>query len=678
MNYRPEIDGLRALAVLPVILFHAGFAGFSGGFVGVDIFFVISGYLITSIIYADLVKKRFSLNHFYERRARRILPALYLVTFCCLPVAWLTLGPKQMKDFCESLIGVATFSSNFTFKDQSDYFATASELKPLLHTWSLAVEEQFYLLFPLLLILVKRLRTKAILGVLGGVFLISLSLALTEVDRDPDSAFFMLHTRAWELLVGSLLALSLPGLKPLQSKPRISEGLGWLGLVFIAASVVLFDQATKTPGLPMLLPTLGAALIIGFSSPSTKVGRLLSLKPMVWVGLISYSAYLWHQPLFAFARIVLEEPALWVFAALSALTLVLAQLTRTFIETPCRSPHVPGRDLVIGCFVLALLLVSFGLVGKKQDGYTGRLRELKPIMAELHMPRNTNGWCFYDINSRKQDLEVGAKGLQCSLGALGDARILSIYPTASSAHSAISKQTASPAKHGLLFGDSFAGHLEPMWDISAHKSGLSLHSVTSNWCYPSLSTQFTGPLTSKSYQQCLYNRDYLKDNLTSYDFYVLAGNWGDVLDQGQLNGVFELIERLGESSKPVVIMPTPKQFDSNVLQAYQQSLMLDRNFTAPTSPQKDVISQQANQKLSVFTKRFDNVSFIPRDQLYQVQGKPSDLTPSGVPYSFEGTHLSIYGSKSAAPNLMQAPAFKKLLSELDQSSSEPQQSERNQ
>lgn len=653
MNYRPEIDGLRALAVLPVILFHAGFAGFSGGFVGVDIFFVISGYLITSIIYADLVKKRFSLNHFYERRARRILPALYLVTFCCLPVAWLTLGPKQMKDFCESLIGVATFSSNFTFKDQSDYFATASELKPLLHTWSLAVEEQFYLLFPLLLILVKRLRTKAILAVLSGVFLISISLALIEVDRDPDSAFFMLHTRAWELLVGSLLALSLPGLKPLQSKPRISEGLGWLGLVFISASVVLFDQATKTPGLPMLLPTLGAALIIGFSSPSTQVGRMLSLKPVVWVGLISYSAYLWHQPLFAFARIVLEEPALWVFAALSALTLVLAQLTRTFIETPCRSPHVPGRALVIGCFVLALLLVSFGLVGKKQDGYTGRLPELRSIMAELHMSSKDRGWCFYNINSNSQNLEVGEAGLDCWLGA--------------------KTSDTNQVKRGLLFGDSFAGQLEPMWDIAAQKNGLSLHSVTSPTCYPSLNKSFTGSLTNKSYQQCLYNRDYLKDNLTSYDFYVLAGNWGDVLNQGQLNGVFELIERLGESGKPVVIMPTPKQFDGNVLQAYQQSLMLDRNFTAPTSPQEDVISQQANQKLSVFTKHFSNVSFIPRDQLYQVQGKPSDLTPSGVPYSFEGTHLSIYGSKSAAPNLMQAPAFKKLLSDLDQSSSEPQQ-----
>ena len=653
MNYRPEIDGLRALAVLPVILFHAGFAGFSGGFVGVDIFFVISGYLITSIIYADLVKKRFSLNHFYERRARRILPALYLVTFCCLPVAWFTLGPKQMKDFCESLIGVATFSSNFTFKDQSDYFATASELKPLLHTWSLAVEEQFYLLFPLLLILFKRFRMKTTLAVLSGVFLISISLALIEVDRDPDSAFFMLHTRAWELLVGSLLALSLPGLKPLQSKPRISEGLGWLGLVFISASVVLFDQATKTPGLPMLLPTLGAALIIGFSSPSTQVGRLLSLKPVVWVGLISYSAYLWHQPLFAFARIVLEEPALWVFAALSALTLVLAQLTRSFIETPCRSPHVPGRDLVIGCFMLALLLVSFGLVGKKQDGYTGRLPELEPILSELHMSSKDRGWCFYNINSNSQNLEVGEAGLDCWLGA--------------------KTSDTNQVKRGLLFGDSFAGQLEPMWDIAAKKNGLSLHSVTSPTCYPSLNKSFTGSLTNKSYQQCLYNRDYLKDNLTSYDFYVLAGNWGDVMYQGQLNGVFELIERLGGIGKPVVIVPTPKQFDSNVLQAYQQSLMLDRNFTAPTSPQKDVISKKANQKLSVLTKRFSNVSFIPRDQLYQIQGKPSDLTPSGVPYSFEGTHLSIYGSKSAAPNLMQAPAFKKLLSELDQSSSKPQQ-----
>ena len=205
-----------------------------------------------------------------------------------------------------------------------------------------------------------------------------------------------------------------------------------------------------------------------------------------------------------------------------------------------------------------------------------------------------------------------------------------------------------------------------MWDLAAFNSGLSVHSVTTNWCYPSLDDAFTGPPASKPFEQCLFNRNYLNDNLSSYDFYVLAGHWRDVLDKNQLADVLALIKALAKSGKPVLIMAAPKQFDNNVLQDYQQDLMLGRQFLAPTNPTKDKLTLLANQKLSVFSERFNNVSFIARDQLYQVQGNPSDLTARGIPYSLEGTHLSIYGSKAAAPNLIQAPAFKNLISELNQ------------
>ncbi len=225
MKYRAEIDGLRALAVIPVILFHAGFEWFSGGFVGVDVFFVISGYLITTIIISEMAEGKFSMVNFYERRARRILPALFFVMAACLPFAWLWLTPSDLKDFGQSLIAVSFFSSNMLFWLESGYFDTAAELKPLLHTWSLAVEEQYYILFPIFLMLTWRLGVKWISIILSFVFLLSLGLAVlgTQYATNPQitsGTFFLLPTRGWELLVGVFAAFYLK-YKPIQNHVRL-------------------------------------------------------------------------------------------------------------------------------------------------------------------------------------------------------------------------------------------------------------------------------------------------------------------------------------------------------------------------------------------------------------------------------------------------------------------------
>ncbi len=208
MKYRAEIDGLRALAVLPVILFHAGFEWFSGGFIGVDVFFVISGYLITSMIIAEMNEGNFSIVNFYERRARRILPALFFVMFLCLPFAWLWLTPNYLKDFGQSLVAVSTFSSNILFWLEDGYFDPVSELKPLLHTWSLAIEEQYYILFPIFLILTWRFGIKWILILLSLIFLVSLSITQWGSDNAPSAAFYLLPTRGWELLLGVFSAFT--------------------------------------------------------------------------------------------------------------------------------------------------------------------------------------------------------------------------------------------------------------------------------------------------------------------------------------------------------------------------------------------------------------------------------------------------------------------------------------
>ena len=301
MKYRAEIDGLRALAVLPVILFHAGFEWFSGGFVGVDVFFVISGYLITTIIISEMAEGKFSIVNFYERRARRILPALFFVMAACLPFAWMWLTPPHLKDFGQSLVAVSTFSSNIHFWLESGYFDTGGELKPLLHTWSLAVEEQYYILFPIFLMLTWRLGIKWILILLSIVFFVSLGVAQWGAYNTPNAAFFLLPARAWELLVGVFAAFYLKYNTHLKSH-SLNQALSLLGFGMIVYSIISFDKATPFPSLYALIPTIGTGLLILCAVPKTFVHKLLSLKFIVGIGLISYSAYLWHQPLLVFAR----------------------------------------------------------------------------------------------------------------------------------------------------------------------------------------------------------------------------------------------------------------------------------------------------------------------------------------------------------------------------------------
>ncbi|MFQ3217660.1 acyltransferase family protein, partial [Paraperlucidibaca sp.] len=338
MKYRREIDGLRAVAVLPVILFHAGFDTFSGGFVGVDIFFVISGYLISTIIISELQNEKFSIVNFYERRARRILPALFFVMLSCIPFAYFWLTPSDLKDFAQSLISVSVFSSNILFWRESGYFDAAAELKPLLHTWSLAVEEQYYVIFPLFLMAFWGGGKRLIVTLLTIAFLVSIALAEWASLVKPSAAFFLLPTRVWELLIGVFSAFYLSKMNRYRFSKCFSEFFGWLGLILIAYSILIYSESTPFPGIYALVPTIGAALVILFAEKETFVARFLGNKLFVGIGLISYSAYLWHQPLFAFARqrSLLELDEL-VLLALVALSLLLAYFSWRFIEYPFRS-----------------------------------------------------------------------------------------------------------------------------------------------------------------------------------------------------------------------------------------------------------------------------------------------------------------------------------------------------
>jgi peptidoglycan/LPS O-acetylase OafA/YrhL len=370
LKYRREIDGLRAVAVLPVMLFHAGIPGFSGGYVGVDVFFVISGFLITRIIADDLENGTFSMRSFYERRARRILPVLFFVMAACVPFVWLWFTPADAKAFGHSLIATTLFSSNILFWSETGYFATLAELKPLLHTWSLAVEEQFYLLYPLVLAFVWRWHAQRRVALLGLGAFGSLALAHWATMATPAAGFYLAPTRAWELLIGSLLALSQLDIRYRGTRPLLDQLGSGIGLALIVGSIILFDEGTAFPGVPALAPTLGAALILAAATPATLVGKLLGGTPCVGIGLISYSAYLWHQPLFAFARHrSLAVPGPSIYAALSVLTLALAYVTWRFVESPLRDrSRIATNTLVRGTVWVGAGLLVLGLAGSATGG----------------------------------------------------------------------------------------------------------------------------------------------------------------------------------------------------------------------------------------------------------------------------------------------------------------------
>jgi peptidoglycan/LPS O-acetylase OafA/YrhL len=375
MNYRREIDGLRAIAVLSVIFFHAGFDSFHGGFVGVDIFFVISGYLIATTILTDLEGGRFSIADFYERRARRILPALFTVMLVAVPLSWFSLFPSEMRDFSQSLVAVSLFSSNFLFWFESGYFETASELKPLLHTWSLAVEEQFYLFFPLLM-LVFWSRGRSWLNHLFFVIAaISFVVAQWLSDADPSAAFFLIPARIFELLIGSLAALYItnPGRRDLERS--LAEIVGWTGVVLITFSILAFDKETPFPGVYALFPTFGTALVILFVNQGTTLGKIIGNKVFVSIGLVSYSAYLWHQPLFAYARhhgVYVSDAG--PFSLLAFGIGVLSYLTWRFIETPFRNRVIVSRRGISLLGVVGVVFFStLGAFGYKKNGDLGQV-----------------------------------------------------------------------------------------------------------------------------------------------------------------------------------------------------------------------------------------------------------------------------------------------------------------
>lgn len=386
IRYRPEIDGLRTVAVLSVIIYHAEFelAGhsvLSGGFFGVDIFFVISGFLITSLIMSELNNTdQLSILNFYERRARRLLPALLLVMLASIAAAWHILLPSQLIDFSNSLIASLLFVSNF-YWDMSlqEYGAESSLLKPFLHTWSLAVEEQYYLIFPLIMLGIHRWQRKRLAIFLCAGMLISLVFAVWFTTVNFHSSFYMLPSRFWELLAGGVLATMMyrhPASEYAALKNHVLPAVGLL-LLLLSFVFVRYDAYLNHPGLVTIVPVLGTVLIMGFAHKEDLVTRILASRLFVAIGLISYSLYLWHFPIFAFARNVsaslsISEKLLWI-----GVTFLLSILSYFLVEKPFRNRAIMPTTRMLGTLsLLSLLVVVFWGYTIHTDGDKSRFPHL--------------------------------------------------------------------------------------------------------------------------------------------------------------------------------------------------------------------------------------------------------------------------------------------------------------
>lgn len=446
LRYRSDIDGLRAVAVLPVIFFHLGAGPFAGGFVGVDVFFVVSGYLITSILLDEIGAGSFTYLGFYERRIRRIFPALFVMMGVSLPLALLVLVPEHLEDFGQSVIAAALFVSNVFFFLEDGYFEGPADLHPLLHTWSLAVEEQFYLFMPLVLVLVVR-RGVSVPGCLAALAAASLLFSIWQLGSHPSAAFYLLPARLWELMLGAWLATT--AVSPVRSMALAAVGV-LAGLCAIGVAVFVFHERTPFPGPAALLPCIGAALVIHFGRTANPVSDLLGSSPLRRVGLLSYSLYLWHFPLAVFARHLIVRPftALEIVVLL-AVTFILSVLSWRYVEQPfrIRPRRVERRLLYRLAGVVMACSVAFGLFTDFSDGAPERFGASARVLL---------------ATSENRDTRCLRQGRNCEIG-----------------------DPDAPARF-IVWGDSHAGAMLAAFRTLAERHDVSGRAMLRGGCIPAI------------------------------------------------------------------------------------------------------------------------------------------------------------------------------------------------
>lgn len=617
-DYRPEIDGLRAFAVLPIVLFHIGFPGLEGGFVGVDIFFVISGFLITGILARELGSARFSLARFYERRIRRILPALFAMVACTGLAAWWLFLPDDLLEFGKSAIATLLFACNFLFARQVDYFAAPALFKPLLHCWSLAVEEQFYLFFPLLLAGLWRLGPRRVVVVLALLAVLSLALAQYWLNGQPQRAFFWSPGRAWELLTGSLLAL---GAAPQVTGRRARQTLAALGLLLILGSIVLLNESMPFPGLAAVPPVLGSALILHCAA-GTWTGRLLELRVLRWFGWISYSLYLWHWPVVVFLYYWLGTPDLATMIATLVLCVALAAASWRRIEEPFRT----GQTLR-GKTAFAFAAIGSGALGGLAallwlgHGFPARLDpQVRALAAasENFSPRRNQCHASPDHAISPADA--------CRYGARA-------------------------APDAALWGDSSG--VEPMIGLgeAAAQSGHAILHFTHSACSPAVA-----PLPGADSSCTAFNRaalDWLSAKDAPQTILLTAASDSPQFraQPALLQGLVDAAHALRAAGKRVIVIGPVPTYPSDVPRRLALAWQAHPGTPAEGVPVSEFLTRNRTVLDRLSTLQREGIAvFYPHALLC---GQTCALIRDGQVLYFDDHHLSVAGGRVIAPQLAQ-------------------------
>ncbi|MDA8929295.1 acyltransferase [Gammaproteobacteria bacterium] len=595
MKYRAEIDGLRALAVLPVILFHAGFEWFSGGFVGVDVFFVISGYLITTIIISEMAEKKFSIVNFYERRARRILPALYFLLIFATIYALLS-SPIYARDIFQSILATTFFAENILlYIESSDYFDGVVGKKLLFHTWSLGVEEQYYIFFPIFIILFWSFGKKNLVWIISLLTVASFILSEWGWRNEPIANFYLAPTRAWELFAGSLVAFYLN-----KTSQQSNQLKSFAGILLIAFAIHFYDESTPFPSIYTLVPVIGAALIIIFGDSKTLVAKLLSNKYLVGIGLVSFSAYLWHQPIFTlYHREMGDYLNLYLNIDWRPFLILLILCISTFsyfvIEKPFRY-QVPKKIFIFTFIFITIFLTGTSYYGHITKGFEKNKIELFSKDKSLYIDH------FVEVQ-----------------------RAISLW-----------SDDYSPNSKLLVVGDSMAADL---------KAALDTQNLVVNKL--ALEGACSSALIQNSHGCSVSIRD-VKDLISPYEYIFITF---DFVEENSIRDIFLLRDILADTSKKifVVISPRFKRAASDL--SYKFATSADINQTSiksiyfnSLSPKVKEIQAFALERNSTFV--IDKVSYfcdngLQECKFYNENGKA--LFYDELHLTEEG--LNLYGKK---------------------------------
>lgn len=638
ITYRPDIDGLRALAVVPVVFFHSGLSVFPGGYVGVDVFFVISGYLITHILLGDVQAGRFSILAFYERRVRRIFPALFVVLAACAAASLYIMFAGEFYEFARSLIAAAFFYSNYFFMFDAGYFAAPSETKPLLHIWSLAVEEQFYILFPLYLYAVLRVRRRTAVFLTIALALASLAYSSYLVETKPADAFFSAPSRFWELLAGAILAMW-------RSERRLTARAGALasvvGVGLIAYSVFAFSDATPFPGFAAMAPVAGTALIIATgTSHANPVTYVLSLQPVRFIGLISYSLYLWHWPVLVYFRLwKINEPTQAQILALMLVTVGLAWLTWKFVETPFRRRRLLAdrRKILRAGIVTMVVTGAAAQVVLNANGFPGRHPDVvEPILAASQDKLEVNSCALQALpdggTARLCEIGAGVQG-RAEFAFWGDSHGLALLP-------AVDRSARQAGATGIFFG---RGGCPPLLGVRQSKQdpstcpNLALAFVSFVAQHP----EIRHVIIAARWSIYAMGERYLGEDGTTV--YILDDQSAGA-SLAENRAVFQraflrTVEALNLLGKEIIIINQIPETEFDVPQAVARKVMLGRN-TELRPRMSDYQERNAfvTEVFELARQRFGLVTVSPHDAMCSA-GK-CEVMSDGVPVYWDSSHLT--------------------------------------